>query len=337
MTMAKRRILLTGDRPTGPLHLGHYFGSLINRVRMQDAYESFVMVADVQALTDNWEHPEKVRENVAEVVIDNIAAGVDPEKATLFIQSQIAQIAELTVFFSNLVTVNELRRNPTIKSELAQKTELFGVEGESLTYGFLGYPVSQSADILFCRANVVPVGLDQMPVIELTREIALKFNKLYGKKVFPVPEGKLSEAPRILGLDGNAKMSKSLGNAVYLKDTEAETTEKIKTAKTDSESSIGYDPARRPEVSNLVLLYALASNMTPEEAVAALGPVNYSTFKPLLAEALNRHLEPIRARRRDLEAKPEYIREVLDDGLKKATRKARATMRVVRKAMRLDY
>ncbi|HXV26421.1 MAG TPA: tryptophan--tRNA ligase [Candidatus Paceibacterota bacterium] len=335
--MAKRKVILTGDRPTGPLHIGHYFGSLTNRVRMQDEYETLVMVADVQALTDNWQNPGKVAENVHEVALDNLAAGLDPAKATLFIQSQIPQIAELTVFFANLVTVNELRRNPTIKSEVEQKRELFGAEGESLTYGFLGYPVSQSADILFCRANSVPVGADQLPVIELTREIAQKFNKLYGKKVFPVPEAKLSEAPRILGLDGNAKMSKSLNNAIYLKDTPEETTEKIKTAKTDSEPVIGYDPEKRPEVSNLVLMYALSKGMTPQDALAELGNVNYSTFKPVLAEALNRHLEPLRERRRALAANPDAVRQVLADGLKKATRKARSTMRLVRKAMHIAY
>lgn len=335
--MASRKILLTGDRPTGPLHLGHYFGSLTNRVKMQDEYESYIMVADVQALTDNWEHPELVRANVMEVTMDNLSAGLDPAKATLFIQSQIPQIAELTVFFSNLVTVNELRRNPTVKAELAQKTAQFGAEGESLTYGFLGYPVSQAADILFCRSHVVPVGADQLPVVELVREVAQKFNKLYNKKVFPVPEAKLSAAPRILGLDGNAKMSKSLGNAVYLKDSETETAEKIKSAKTDSEPTVGYDPERRPEVSNLVLLYSLALGMTPQDALAELGHINNSTFKPLLADALNAHLAPIRERRRDLESRPDHVRQILADGLKRATRKARSTMRLVRKAMQIDY
>lgn len=335
--MAKKKILLTGDRPTGPLHIGHYFGSLQNRVKMQNDYESYIMAADVQALTDNWEHPEKVRANVHEVILDNLAAGIDPEKSTLFIQSQVPQIAELTVFFSNLVTVNELRRNPTIKSELAQKQELFGAEGESLTYGFLGYPVSQSADILFIRSHVVPVGEDQLPVVELAREVAQKFNRLYGKKVFPIPEGKLSSAPRILGLDGNAKMSKSLNNAIYLKDTAEETTEKIKTAKTDSGPTIGYDPHQRPEVSNLVLLYALAKDMTPQEALAALGPINNSTFKPLLAIALNEHLAQLRARRQEFEGRSDYVRDVAAAGLKKVLRKAKSTMRLVRKVMQIDY
>jgi tryptophanyl-tRNA synthetase len=335
--MAKKKILLTGDRPTGPLHIGHYFGSLMNRVKMQDDYETYIMAADVQALTDNWEHPDKVRANVAEVITDNLAAGIDPVKSTIFIQSQVPQIAELTVFFSNLVTVNELRRNPTVKAEIAQKMELFGAEGESLTYGFLGYPISQSADILFLRSHIVPVGEDQLPVVELTREIAQKFNRLYGTKLFPIPEAKLSSAPRILGLDGNAKMSKSLNNAIYLKDTAEQTTEKIKTAKTDSEPTVGYDPERRPEVSNLVLLYALCKDMTPQEAVTELGPVNFSTFKPLLAQTLNDHLAPIRARRQEIEGRTGYVQEVAVEGLKKTLRKAKVTMRNVRKAMRIDY
>lgn len=331
----KNKVLLTGDRPTGPLHIGHLFGSLLNRVKMQDEYETFIMAANIQALTDNWEDPKKVRNAVIEVVTDNIAAGVDPKKSTLFLQSQIPQIAELTVLFSNLVTVNELRRNPIIKAEMAQKKQLFGNEGESLTYGFLGYPVSQAADILFCRANVVPVGEDQLPVIELVREVALKFNRIYKSAVFPIPEAKLSQAPRILGLDGNAKMSKSLGNAIYLKDSPKETEEKIKTAKTDSESYISYEPEKRPEISNLVLLYSLIHNASPQEAVKDLENINYSAFKTQLADDMNEYLKPIREKRAEL--KQEYIKEVLEEGRKKALSKAEETMEFVRKAMKLDY
>jgi tryptophanyl-tRNA synthetase len=335
--VAKKKILLTGDRPTGPLHIGHYFGSLMNRVLMQDEFDSYIMTADVQALTDNWEHPERVRANVYEVITDNLAVGIDPERATLFIQSQVPQIAELTVFLSNLVTVNELRRNPTIKTELAQKTAQFGMEGESLTYGFLGYPINQSADILCLRAHMVPVGEEQLPVNELARDVAKKFNTLYSKKVFPIPESRLSSGSRILGLDGNAKMSKSLNNAIYLKDTPEQTAEKIKAATTDSEPLIGYDPERRPAVSNLVLLYALCKNMTPSEALAELGAINNSTFKPLLAAALNEHLAPIRERRHQIEQRTGYVQEVAVEGLKKTLRKAKATMRLVRKAMQIDY
>lgn len=332
-----KKVLLTGDRPTGPLHLGHLFGSLLNRVQMEDDYESYIMVADVQALTDNFEHPEKVHENVFEVATDNLAAGLNPEKATLFIQSQIPQIAELTVFYSNLVTVNTLRRNPTVKSEIAEKKQLFGPEGESVTYGFLGYPVSQAADITFCRANVIPVGEDQLPMIELAREIVQKFHRIYNCDIFPLPEAKLSQAPRILGLDGSAKMSKSLNNAVYIKDTTEETKEKIKVAKTDSETRLGYDPDKRPEISNLVLIYSLVKNIKPDEAVKELGSINYSEFKLLLADELNKYLAPIREKRRQITEDPTYIKEVLETGKQKAFQKAEETMALVREAMKIKY
>src|SRR3989344_1356921 len=241
-----KKVLLTGDRPTGPLHIGHLFGSLLSRKELESEYETHIMVADVQALTDNFENPEKVRENVYEVTADNLAIGLNPEKTTFFIQSQIPQIAELTVFYSNLVTINTLKRNPTVKAEIAEKKDLFGEEGESLTYGFLGYPISQAADITIVRAHIVPVGSVQLPMIEQTREIIEKFHRTYpvDGNTFPLPTAKLSDAPRILGLDGSSKMSKSLNNAIYLKDTPEETVEKIKMATTDSESHPAYDPEK---------------------------------------------------------------------------------------------
>lgn len=329
-----KKILLTGDRPTGPLHIGHLFGSLLNRKALENDYESYIMVADVQALTDNFEHPEKVRENVCEVAADNLSIGLDPEKTTFFIQSQVPQIAELTVFFSNLVTVNELRRNPTIKAEMAQKRELFGAEGESLTYGFLGYPVSQAADILFLRANIVPVGEEQLPVNELARDIAKKFNKTYGE-VFPIPESKLSKGARILGLDGGAKMSKSLNNAIYLNESPEETAKKIKAATTDSENHFSYNPENRPAISNLVLIYSLIHDSDPVATAKDLGSMPYSAFKAKLAEDLNDYLAPIRERRRSISK--EYTAEVLAKGLKKVLPKAQETMSLVRKAMKIDY
>jgi tryptophanyl-tRNA synthetase len=330
-----KKILLTGDRPTGPLHIGHLFGSLLSRKEMQAEYDPYVMVADIQALTDNFEHPKKVRENVYEVTADNLAIGLDPAKTTFFIQSQIPQIAELTVLYSNLVTVNTLKRNPTVKAEIAQKKELFGQEGESVTYGFLGYPVSQAADITFVRANIVPVGEEQLPMIEQTREIIDKFHRLYNCDIFPRPEAKLSKAPRILGLDGNAKMSKSLNNAIYLKDSPEETTEKIKTAKTDSENRIDYDPKQRPGISNLILIYSLIHNIEPKETSKEMAKINYSTFKAKLANDLNEYLEPIRQKRSEL--KSNYIKEVLETGSKKALIRAEETMILVRKAMHIDY
>ncbi len=330
-----KKILLTGDRPTGPLHIGHLFGSLLSRKEMQDEYESYIMVADIQALTDNFEHPKKVRENVFEVTADNLATGLDPEKTTFFIQSQIPQIAELTVLYSNLVTINTLKRNPTVKAEIAQKKDLFGQEGESLTYGFLGYPISQAADITFVRANIVPAGEDQLPMIEQTREIIEKFHRLYNCDIFPIPQAKLSKGSRILGLDGNAKMSKSLDNAIYLKDSPKETAEKIKVAKTDSKSKIDYDPENRAGISNLVLIYSLIHGIEPKEAVKELAQINYSAFKTKLADDLNKYLEPIRQKRSEL--KPNYIKGVLEAGSKKALTKAEETMSLVRKAMRIDY
>ena len=335
--MSTKKVLLTGDRPTGPLHLGHYFGSLQNRVAMQSEFESYIMVADVQALTDNFEHPEKVRDSVLEVAMDNIAAGVDPKKATLFIQSQIPQIAELTVFFSNLVTVNTLKRNPTVKAEIADKRELFGQEGESVTYGFLGYPVSQAADITIVRADIVPVGEDQLPMLEQTREIVEKFHRIYNCDIFPLPQAKLSEAPRIIGLDGSAKMSKSLNNAIYLKDSPEETLEKIKSAKTDSGSTVEFNPEKKPEISNLLHIYALIHDRDPRQAAKDFAGMNYSAFKEKLARDLNDHLKPLRAKRAELEAKPHYIKEILDMGRRDVLDKAEETMKLVRAAMKINY
>lgn len=332
-----KKVLLTGDRLTGPLHLGHYFGSLLNRKALEQEYETYIMAADVQSLTDNWEHPDKVRKALMEVTADNLALGLDPEKTTFFIQSQIPQIAELTVFYSNLVTVNTLKRNPTVKAEIAQKTELFGQEGEGVTYGFLGYPISQAADITVVRASAVPVGSDQLPVIEQTREVIEKFHRIYGKKIFPLPQPILSKGHRILGLDGNAKMSKSLNNAVYLKDSPEETIEKIKGATTDSESVVGYDPEKRPGISNLVLIYSLIHDLDPNEAVKELAGVNYSAFKMRLAEDVNTHLAPLRERRAEIATKPDAIRDILAAGTKRTLPRTEETMRLVREAMRIDY
>jgi len=290
----------------------------------------------VQALTDNFHQPERVRENVMEVAMDNIAAGMDPKKATLFIQSQIPQIAELTVFFSNLVTVNTLRRNPTVKAEIEEKREIFGQDGESVTFGFLGYPVSQAADITFVRAHVIPVGEDQLPMIELTREIVERFHRIYNTEIFPLPQAKLSQSPRILGLDGS-KMSKSLNNAVYLKDNAETTVEKIKSAKTDSGTTIEFNPATRPEISNLVMLYALIHNQNPKDAASELKNNTYSEFKMQLAHDLNKYLKPLREKRAELESKPHYVKEVLEMGRARATERAEETLRMVREAMKINY
>ena len=223
-------IILTGDRPTGKLHIGHYFGSLKNRVKLQNEYETYIEVADIQALTDNFSNPEKVKNNVEQIVMDQLAVGIDPEKSTIFLQSMIPEIAELTVFYSNLVTIARLQRNPTVKTEISQKKELFG---ESVTYGFLGYPISQAADITAFNANIIPVGEDQLPLIEQCREIVRKFNSIYGETLRE-PQAYIGENKRIKGLDGNEKMGKSLGNAIYLSDPEEEITNIINQASNES-------------------------------------------------------------------------------------------------------
>lgn len=244
--MEEKKIILTGDRPTGRLHIGHYFGSLQNRVKLQDDYEQYIMIADVQALTDNFNNPEKVRNSVKQLCIDYLSCGIDPQKTTVFIQSMVPEIAELTVFYSNLVTVARLERNPTVKTEIAQKKELFGNNGESITYGFLGYPVSQSADITAFGAHLIPVGEDQLPMIEQTREIVRKFNAIYGETLVE-PEALVGKMARVKGLDGNAKMGKSLGNAIYLSDSEEEINRKVMGALTDT-SKIRKDDPANPEV-----------------------------------------------------------------------------------------
>ena len=223
--MEEKKTILTGIRPTGNLHLGHYFGAVGNWVKSQEAYNEFIEVADVQALTDNFNNPDKVRKNVRELTLDLLACGIDPTKAKIFIQSMIPEIAELTVYYSNLVTVSRLERNPTIKTEISQKKALFGNDGESVTYGFLGYPVSQTADITALGGTLVPVGDDQLPLLEQAREIVRKFNSIYGETL-QEPEHLLSSIPRLKGLDGNEKMGKSLGNAIFLVDDDETVTRK---------------------------------------------------------------------------------------------------------------
>ena len=236
---SKQLVALTGDRPTGPLHLGHYVGSLANRLVLQDTHKQYVMIADVQALTDNYDQPEKVRENVLQVAYDYLAVGIDPTKTTIFIQSCIPQIAELTVFYLNLVTVNRLRRNPTVKAEIQQK----GYQ-ENLTAGFLCYPVSQAADITFIKAQVVPVGEDQLPMLEQTNEIVRTFNRLYKTDVLVEAQALIPKIARLPGTDGQAKMSKSMGNALYLSDATDVVAKKVMGMYTDSEHLKVSDPGR---------------------------------------------------------------------------------------------
>ncbi len=334
--MAKKRIL-TGDRPTGKLHIGHYFGSLKNRVRLQEdyKYEQFILVADVQALTDNFNNPEKVRKNVREVVMDYLSVGIDPKKTTIYIQSMIPETAELTVYYSNLVTIARLERNPTVKTELAQKKDVFG---ESVTYGFLGYPISQAADITTFEGALVPVGEDQVPVIEQCREIVKKFNSIYGE-VLVEPEAVLSNTKRIKGLDGNEKMGKSLGNAIYLSDPVEEVNKKVMSAVTDP-NRIKKDDLGNPDVCMVYYYHKLFS--TEEECKDVCSECKKGTrgcvaCKKQLAKNINDTLEPIRTKRKYYEEHPELVDQILIEGTEKARKVAKETMKKVRKAMMLDY
>jgi tryptophanyl-tRNA synthetase len=329
--MEKKRIL-TGDRPTGPLHLGHYVGSVANRVKLQDEYESFIIMADVQMLTTHFDHPEKLHQDVLNVAMDNLACGLDPAKATLFIQSMVPQIAELTVIYSNLVTVQQLSHNPTIKTEAAQYNF-----GESMPLGFLSYPVSQAADITFCRANLVPVGEDQLPHIEQTRKIVRKFNATYAP-VLVEPDAKVSDVPRLVGLDGNTKMSKSLGNAIFLSDAPEEVKRKVSTALTDP-ARIHPTDKGHPEVC---VVYAYHKVFNPEgvsdiEQRCKAGTIGCVPCKKLLVDVLNHFLAPIRERRAVYEKAPDSVWDILRKGTARACEEGAATMALVREAMRIDY
>ena len=333
----EKKVILTGDRPTGRLHIGHYFGSLKTRVEMQNNpdYEPYILIADVQALTDNFNNPEKVRKNVREVAIDYLSCGIDPEKTTIYIQSMIPEVAELTVFYSNLVTIARLQRNPTVKTEIAQKKEIFG---ESVTYGFLGYPVSQAADITAFKGKLVPVGEDQLPLIEQCREIVRKFNSIYGE-VLTEPEAVLSNAKRIKGLDGNDKMGKSLGNAIYLSDSEEEVNKKVMSAVTDP-NRIKKDDLGNPDVCMVYYYHKLFS--TEEECKTVCeecraGKRGCVACKKQLAKNINATLEPIREKRKYYEERPELVDEILIKGTEKARKTAKETMKKVKKAMKLDY
>ena len=330
--MENKKIMLTGDRPTGKLHIGHYFGSLKNRVKMQDEFdECYILVADVQALTDNFNNPEKVRKNVREVVMDYLSVGLDPKKVTIYIQSLIPEVAELTVFYSNLVTIARLERNPTVKTEIAQKREIFG---ESVTYGFLGYPVSQAADITAFDATVVPVGEDQLPLIEQCREIVRKFNSIYGE-VLREPEAHLSETKRIKGLDGNEKMGKSLGNAIYLSDSEEEITKKVMSAVTDP-ARIKKDDKGHPDICMVAYYHNLFSSKDEYDTVCSecrQGTRGCAGCKKQLANNIIEYLRPMREKRAYYEAHPEEVDKIIEEGTAKARRKAKETMNRIKKAM----
>lgn len=333
-----KKTILTGLRPTGNLHFGHYFGAGQNWVKLQDDYNFYLEIADVQALTDNFDNPEKVRTNVYELTKDLLAIGLDPEKVNFFIQSKIPEIAELTVFYSNLVTVSRLQRNPTVKSEIAQKKELFGNNGESITYGFLGYPVSQAADITCFEGEVVPVGEDQLPLLEQCREIVRKFNSIYGETL-KEPQSVLSETKRVKGLDGNEKMGKSLGNAIYLVDDEETIRKKVMGALTDTNKIKKDDPAD-PDKCMVYYYHKLINNEENINTICAeckQGARGCVQCKKELIEKMNEFLKPIQEKRKVYEDNPELVDEILNKGTEKAREKARDTMSKVRKAMKIDY
>ena len=332
-----KKNILTGIRPTGNLHIGHYFGAVKNWVLLQDDYDTHIEIADVQALTDNFDNPEKVRRNVKELAMDLLSVGIDPNKVTLFIQSQIPEIAELTVFYSNLVTMARLYRNPTVKTEIAQKKALFGNDGESVTYGFVGYPVSQAADITALNGNLVPVGEDQLPLIEQCREIVRKFNSIYGETL-EEPEPLLSKNPRIKGLDGNEKMGKSLGNAIYLVDNDETISKKVMSAVTDTKKIKKDDPAD-PNVCMVYYYHKLieSDNLDTICTECKQGKRGCVGCKKELIQNMNKFLEPIREKRKYYEEHPEEVDKILKEGTKKAKEKASSTMTKVKKSMMIDY
>lgn len=335
--MTEKPTILTGDRPTGHLHLGHYIGSIKNRLRFEEDYEQFVMVADVQALTDNAQNPDKVRTNVIEVTLDNVAAGLDPQKTTFFIQSAVPEIAELTIFFLNLVTLARLERNPTVKEEMRQK----GYE-KNVPAGFLCYPISQAADILSVGATLVPVGEDQLPMIEQTNEIVDRFNSYYGKgeeilqRVKPI----IGEVGRLPGIDGKTKMSKSLGNAIYLSDNDDVIREKVKEMYTDPNHIKIEDPGTVE--GNTVFTY-LDAFLPDTKEVSLLkdkyrkGGLGDVVLKERLAEILIQTIGPIREKREYLAKNPKEIMNILKEGTEKTRERAQKTLAMVKSSLEINY
>lgn len=334
-----KKIILTGDRPTGRLHIGHYIGSLQNRVKLQNSgeYDPYIMIADAQALTDNARNPQKVKENVMQVALDYLAVGLDPEKSTLFIQSQIPELTELSFYFMNLVTVSRVQRNPTVKAEIVQRGF-----SSSIPVGFFTYPISQAADILGINADIVPVGEDQLPMIEQAREIAKTFNNIYGE-IFKMPEAIIPKeelARRLPGTDGNAKMSKSLGNCIYLSDDEQTLKQKVMSMYTDPNHIKVSDPGQVE--GNMVFLY-LDVFATDKEKVAEMkehykrGGLGDVVCKKYLFEVLNNILSPIRERRRYYEERPELVMEYLKQGSLKAKEKYAKILAEVKRKIGIDY
>src|SRR6201988_5195644 len=330
--MEKR--ILTGDRPTGALHLGHYVGSLKNRVLLQDEYDTYILIADIQALTDNFEHPESLAANVFEVALDYLAVGLDPDKARFVVQSMVPELCELTIYFMNLVTVATLERNPTVKEEIKQRDFVRGVP-----VGFWSYPISQAADITIFKADLVPVGEDQLPMIEQAREIVRRFNRLYAK-VLIEPRAMLGTMARLPGTDGGPKMSKSVGNCIYLGDSPEAMRKRVMSMFTDPTRIHPTDPGHVE--GNPVFTYHDVFNPNKAEVDELKeryrkGTVGDVEVKQKLYNVLEAFLRPIRERRAEFAAKPERVREIIMEGTRKGRTVAQSTMDEVRAAMKLDY
>jgi tryptophanyl-tRNA synthetase len=319
--------ILTGDRPTGALHLGHYFGTLANRVRLQrDGHEIFVVIADYQVIADR-DHPGELRTTVTELVLDYLACGLDPEATVIFPHSAVPALNQLLLPFLSLVGMGELTRNPTVKEEIA-------LAGRASVSGLMfTYPVHQAADILFCKADLVPVGRDQLPHLELTRAIARRFNERYGP-VFPLADALLGQAPVLAGLDGR-KMAKSLGNGIALSDPVDVVAAKIRAARTDGEREISYEPDRRTEIANLLRLAALCAGRAPETIAAAVGCGGAGALKDVVTQAVCDLLAPIQQRRREFG--PDTVERVLAGGIATANRIGEQTRREVVAAMGMSY
>lgn len=333
--MSKEKIVLTGDRPTGPLHLGHYVGSLENRIKLQDQYKQYVMVADVQALTDNFDHPEKVSQNVLQVVLDYLAVGIDPKKTTIFIQSMIPQIAELTVFYMNLVTVARVGRNPTVKTEIKQK----GLE-EKLPVGFFVYPISQAADITVVKAQLVPVGEDQLPMIEQTNEIVRSFNRIYKTDTLVEVEALIPKHGRLVGIDGQAKMSKSLGNAIFLSDEPDVLAKKVRSMYTDPKHIKVEDPGNVE--GNVVFMYLDIFDKDKAEVERLKehykrGGLGDTVLKNRLLDVLEVFIQPIRTRRKQFAQDPQHVMNILKEGTAATEAVAHRTLIDVKKALQFNY
>lgn len=330
-----RKIVLTGDRPTGPLHIGHYVGSLQNRIKLQNEYDMFVMVADMQALTDNFDNPKKIQDNLFEVVLDYLAVGIDPSKANIFIQSQIPELTELFTLFLNLVTVARLERNPTIKTEIAQKNF-----EESVPAGFLCYPVSQASDITAFGAEIIPVGEDQLPLLEQTNEIVRKFNRIYNTNILKECEAYLSYCPRLIGIDGNAKMSKSLGNTIYIKDDVDTIKKKVMSMYTDP-NHIRVEDAGKVE-GNVVFTYLdiFYDNKKEIEDLKAhyqRGGLGDVKLKKLLTDVLVSILAPFQEKRKYYENNMDEVKKIIIKGNEIAREKASNTLKQVRDVIGVNY